>query len=134
MVQSAVGIKCRECARLPRSAKVALKPDRAARAIGAAFVGGGLAGTLLAYVGTTGLGFLSFLIAYGVGIGMGRLVLAASGGYRSTATGWVAAGGAAWAYVVAALWVAHALGVDPRLAIQVLGLLIAAYFAYREVT
>jgi hypothetical protein len=134
MVQSAVGIKCRECARLPRSAKVALKPDRAARAIGAAFVGGGLAGTLLAYVGTTGLGFLSFLIAYGVGVGMGRLVLAASGRYRSTATGWVAAGGAAWAYVVAALWVAHALGVDPRLAIQVLGLLIAAYFAYREVT
>jgi hypothetical protein len=132
MVQSAVGIKCRDCARLPRSARVSLKPDRAARALGAAFVGGGLAGTLLAYLGTTGVGFLSFIIAYGVGIGMGRLVLAASGRYRSTTTAWIAAGGAAWAYVVAALWVAYSLGGDPRVAIQVLGLLIAAFFAHRE--
>ena len=87
MVQSAVGIKCRDCARLPRSARVALRPDRAARAIGAAFVGGGLIGTLLAYLGTTGIGFLSFLVAYGVGVAMGRLVLRAGGHYRSAATG-----------------------------------------------
>jgi hypothetical protein len=134
MVQSAVGIKCRDCARLPRSARVSLKPDRAARAIGAAFVGGAFAGTLLAYIGTTGVGFLSFIIAYGVGVGMGRLVLFAGGRYRSATTGWIAAGGASWAYVVAALWVAYSLGGDARVAIQVLGLLIAGYFAYREVT
>jgi len=134
MVQSAVGIKCRDCARLPRSARVALRPDRAARAIGAAFVGGGLIGTLLAYLGTTGIGFLSFLVAYGVGVAMGRLVLRAGGHYRSAATGWIAAGGAAWAYLVAAVWVAYSLGADPKAAVQVLGLAIAAFVAYREVS
>jgi hypothetical protein len=133
MIQAPVGIKCRDCARLPRSARVTLRPDRAARAVAAAFVGGGVIGTLLAYLGTTGIGFISFLIAYGVGILMGRLVLRAGGYYRRPATAWIAAGGAAWAYMVAALWVAYSLGTDPKVAVQILGLAIAAFFAYREV-
>jgi hypothetical protein len=133
MVQTAVGIKCRQCAKLPKSARVRLQPDRAVRAVGAAIVGGGLIGTLLAYLGTTsGLGFFTFVVGYVVGLGMGRLVLRASGYYRAEATAWIAAGGAAWAYVVAAAWVANSYGTDLRVGLQVVGLLIAAFIAYRE--
>jgi hypothetical protein len=132
MVQSAVGIKCRECARLPRSARAGIKPDRAARAVGAAVLGGGLIGTLLAYLGTAGLGFFTFIVAWGVGIAIGRLVLNAGGRYRGEQMAWIAAGGAAWAYVVAGLWLAHTYGGDLRTFVQVFGLAIAAFVAYRE--
>jgi B-box zinc finger protein len=132
MVQSAVGIKCRDCAKQPRSARASMKPDRAARAVGAAVVGGGLIGTVLAYLGASGLGFFTFIVAWGVGIAMGRLVLNASGRYRSRPVAWMAAGGAAWAYVVAGLWLAHTYGGDLRAFVQVLGLAIAAFVAYRE--
>jgi hypothetical protein len=135
MVQAAVGIKCRECARMPRSARVTLKPRQATRAVAAAFGAGTGFGVLLAYAGAgLGLGFLTFIIAYVVGLFTGRAVLAATGRYRSTTTGWIAAGGAAWAYVVPAIVVALATSSGVlKAGVQVLGLLIAGFVAYREV-
>jgi hypothetical protein len=133
MVQSAVGIKCRDCARLPRSARVTLKPRVAAGAVAAAFGAGTGFGILLAYAGAgLGLGFFTIIIAYFVGLFTGRAVLAGSGRYRSPTTAWIAAAGAAWAYVVPAIVVAIATS-GVQAGVQAIGLLIAAFIAYREV-
>jgi hypothetical protein len=133
MVQAAVGIKCRECARQPRSARVTLKPGAAGRSIAAAFGVGTGFGVLLAFVGGYGLGFITFIIAYVVGLVVGRAVLAASGRYRAPTTAWIAAAGAAWAYVVPAVVIAVLVGGAAPVGVQGLGLLIAGFFAYREV-
>ena len=133
MVPAPVGIKCRECARQPRSARVSLRADKAVRAVGAALGAGTLMGVLLAYAGGFGVGFFTFILAYGVGYLSGRATLRGAGYYRSPTTGWIAAGGAAWAYVIAGAVIAAEIG-GTRAYVQVLGLLIAAFFAYREAT
>jgi hypothetical protein len=133
MVQAPVGIKCRECARMPRSARVTLRPDKAARAILAAFGVGSGFGVLLAFAGGAGLGFFTLIIAYFVGLLTGRVTLRAAGYHRAGSTAWIAAGGAAWAYVCAGIVIAASVGGDPRLYVQVIGLLVAGFFAYREV-
>ena len=134
MVQSAVGIKCRDCARLPRSARVTLRPDRAARAVAVSFGVGTVFGLLLALGGTTGLGFFSFIVAFVVGLLVGRAVLWASGRYRSEAVAWIAVGGAVWAYIVPAIVISVSSGLGIRAGVQVLGVLIAGFAAYREVS
>jgi hypothetical protein len=132
MVPAPVGIKCRECARQPRSAVVRLRPDRALKAAGGAFgVGTGL-GVLLAYAGYAGFGFFTILVAFFVGYLVGRATLRLGGSYRSEATGMIAAAGAAWSYVVAAIVIASQVGGSPRLYVQGLGLLVAAFIAFRE--
>src|SRR5918992_990193 len=89
MVYSAVGIKCPECARLPRSAIVRLRPDRAARALAAALLGGAAMGFGILVLQGVGL-FFALIIGYLVGLGMGELVLRASGRFRAPTTGWIA--------------------------------------------
>ena len=133
MVQAAVGIKCRDCAKLPRSARVTLKPAVAARAAGAAFAVGSGFGAVLAYAGGFQLGFFTFLIAYFVGLLTGRAVLSAAGRYRAPATAWIAAAGAAWAYVVPAIVIAIVTGGAVRVGEQAIGILIARYIPHREV-
>ena len=134
MVPAPVGIKCRECARQPRSAIVRLRPDRAVKAAAGAFgVGSGL-GVLLAYAGYAGFGFFTILVAFFVGYLVGRATLRLSGYYRSDATGVIAGAGAAWSYVLAAIVIASQVGGSPRLYVQVLGLVVAAFIAYREAT
>ena len=83
---------------------------------------------------TTGLGFFSFIIAFVVGLLVGRAVLWASGRYRSTTVAWIAVGGAVWAYVVPAIVISIDSGLGLRAGVQVLGVLIAGFAAYREVT
>ncbi len=133
MVQAAVGIKCRDCARLPRSARVTLKPGVAARAAATALLVGSGFGVLLALAGGFGFGFFTFVIAYFVGLMTARAVLAATGRYRAPAVAWIAAAGAAWAYVVPAVVIAVATGGAVRVGVQGLGILIAGFFAHREV-
>jgi hypothetical protein len=136
MVYSAVGIKCPECAKLPRSALVRLKPDRAARAVLAALVGGAVAGFAILTLQGIGL-FFALILGWLLGIGMGELVLAASGRFRGPTTGWIAVGGCIWAYLVPYLLI---LGVDfgevadslARAPFVVLGAGIAAYIAYQR--
>jgi hypothetical protein len=136
MVYSPVGIKCPECARLPRSARVRLRPDRAARAIAAAFFGGVAIGFGILVLQGAGL-FFALILGWLIGIAMGELVLAASGRFRSPTTGWIAAAGCIWAYLVPYLIV---LGVDigevadtlARAPFVVLGAGIGAYVAYQR--
>lgn len=136
MVYGAVGIKCPECARLPRSAIVRLKPNRAARAVAAAVLGGAAMGFGILILQGVGL-FFALILGWLIGIGMGELVLAASGRYRGPTTGWIAIGGALWAYVFPYL---VALGADigdvadslSRAPFVVLGAIVAAYIAYQR--
>jgi hypothetical protein len=136
MVYTPVGIKCPECARLPRSALVRLKPERSARAIAAALIGGAAMGLGILILQGVGL-FFALILGWLIGIGMGELVLWASGRFRGPQTGWIGVGGALWAYLFPYLLV---LGLDVgevadtagRAPFVVLGALIAAYFAYQR--
>jgi hypothetical protein len=134
MVQTPVGIKCRNCARQPRSARVTLRPDRAGKAMLAAAGSGTAAGVVLAYAGYLGYGFFSLIVAFVVGLLVGRATLRASGYYRAGTTGWIAAAGAGWAYVMAGIVIAYQVGGSPGTYVQGLGLLVAGFFAYREAT
>jgi hypothetical protein len=136
MVYSAVGIKCPECAKLPRSAIVRLKPERAARAALAALLVGAAMGFGILILQGLGL-FFALILGYFIGLGMGELVLSASGRYRGAETGWIAIAGCIWAYLFPYLL---ALGVDvgevadsiSRAPFVVLGAAIAAYVAYQR--
>jgi hypothetical protein len=134
MVYTPVGIKCPECARLPRSALVRLRPDRAARAIAAA-LGGGLAmgfGILLLQA-AVGL-FFTLILGYLIGIAMSEIVLWASGRFRGPSTGAIAVGGSVWTYVVPyGLFYGADIGDIARsagLAWVFIGAAIACYVAY----
>lgn len=134
MVHAAVGIKCRDCARLPRSARVTLRAGRMGAAVAAAAGAGTLAGVVLGLIGLQGLGFglATILLGIGVGIVLGRATLRASGYFRGAPTAWIAAGGAVWAYVVSGIVLASQVGGSARAYVPVLGLLVAGFFAHRE--
>lgn len=100
MVFSAVGVKCRDCAKLPRSALVTLRPSRAARAV-AASLG---AGTLLGFgyytlLGGMGFFFFAFFIGMAIGALVGEAVLRASGRYHGLETALIAVAGTVWAFL-----------------------------------
>jgi hypothetical protein len=99
MVYTPVGIKCPDCARQPRSALVRLRPNRAAQAVAAAFVGGLAMGVGIVVLQGIGL-FFALILGWLIGIAMGELVLWASGRFRGRETGFIAIGGCIWTYVV----------------------------------
>ena len=135
MVYSPVGIKCPECAKLPRSAIVTLKPGRAARAVLAAFLGGLAMGFGIVLLQSVGL-FFALILGWLIGIGMSQLVLWASGRYRGPLTGWIAVAGSIWAYVVPyAIFYGANLGDVARsgnAAFVLIGTAIAGYVAYQR--
>jgi hypothetical protein len=136
MIYSPVGIKCPECAKLPRSARVRLKPDRAARAVLAAVLGGAAIGFGILLLQGIGL-FFALILGWLVGIAMGELVLWASGRFRSPITSWIAVAGSLWAYLFPYLL---AIGIDAgevantlaRAPFVVIGAGIAGYVAYQR--
>jgi hypothetical protein len=138
MVHAPVGVKCRDCARMPRSALVRLKPERAATAI-AAVAGTALGlGIAMGALANSGFGFFGFLIAFGVGVVMAEVVTRTSGYYRGPASGAIAAGGSILAYVVA--WQAvpilnsHLRLSDNWIVLQLVFGVVAAVIAYRRVS
>jgi hypothetical protein len=135
MVYSAVGIKCPECARLPRSALVTLKPNRAARSVVAALLGGLAMAFGIVLLQGVGL-FFALILGYLIGLAMGELVLRASGRYRGPATGWIAVGGCVWTYTAPYLLFYGAdvgdVARSGNAAFVVLGAGIAAYVAYQR--
>ena len=100
MVHAPVGVKCRDCARMPRSALVRLKPRAGGhghrRLRGGAAVAIGIA--LAALTGSS-FGFFGLLISFGVGIVMAEIVTRSSGYYRGRESGLIAAGASILAYV-----------------------------------
>jgi hypothetical protein len=100
MVFSAVGIKCRDCARAPRSARVNLKGGRLIRAVVAGLIVGTGVGFAYYYIlGSIGFFFLFFFVAAGIGYLVGEAVRRASGYYRGMQTAAVAAVSTVWAFV-----------------------------------
>jgi hypothetical protein len=114
---------------------VRLKPDRAARALGAALAVIIVGGIGLASLAATPFGFFGFLIAYGVGRGAGELVLRAAGRFRGPTTGAIAATGALGAYLAPFALVPLLYGdsISQRFGvIQVVLGAVAGFFAYRQ--
>jgi hypothetical protein len=93
MVFTAVGAKCPECARMPRSARVTIRPGRLALTI-VAGVFSIAAGNYLFTLAISFIGFFSIIFAFGIGYGTGELVSWASGRHHSP---WLAAWAAACA-------------------------------------
>jgi hypothetical protein len=136
MVYTPVGIKCPECARMPRSAIVRMRPNSALRAVAAAFVGGLAIGVgMLLVQAAVGL-FFTLILGYLIGIAMSELVLWASGRYRGRTSALIAVGGCIWSYVVPyVLFYGVDLGDVARsasLAWVVIGAAIACYIAYQR--
>jgi hypothetical protein len=137
MVHAPVGVKCRDCARMPKSALVRLKPRRAAMAIGAAAGTALAAGIVMGAIANGGFGFFGFLIAFGIGVLMAEVVTRASGYYRGPEAGAIAAGGSILAYVIA--WQAvpildsHARLSNNWVTLQLVFGVVAAVVAYRRV-
>lgn len=90
MVYTAVGAKCPGCARMPKSARVTLKPQRLALAV-AAGLGAAAAGGLLFGIAVSMIGFFSIIIAFGLGYGVGEAVSWGSGRYHATGLALLAA-------------------------------------------
>lgn len=95
MIFAPVGAKCAECAQVPKTALVRVKPERQVLVIIAgllsAAVGGYLFGILISV-----MSLLAFLVAYGLGMAVGEAVSWASGRYHGT-------GLATWAATCAGL-------------------------------
>jgi B-box zinc finger len=138
MVHAPVGVKCRDCARMPRSALVRLKPAKAATAIGATAGAAVALGVALAALNGTGFGFFGFIIAFGVGVVMAEIVTRTSGYYRGRESGAIAAGGSLLAYVVAwqavPLLYAHTHLAANWVTLQFVFGIVAAVVAYRRVS
>jgi hypothetical protein len=138
MVHAPVGVKCRDCARMPRSALVRLKPAKAVRAI-AASLGAALAiGIALGALNGTGFGFFGFIVAFGVGVVMAEVVTRTSGYYRGRESGAIAAAASMLAYVVAWQAVpflyAHQRLAPNWITLQLVFGAVAAVVAYRRVS
>jgi hypothetical protein len=136
MVHAPVGVKCRDCARLPRSARVRLKPAKAATAVAAAAGAAVLVGIALAALAGSGFGFFGFLVAFGVGVVMAEVVTRTSGYYRGPTSGAIAAGACLLAYFVA--WLAVPYLYNAHLSsrwgtLQAVFGIVAAVVAYRRV-
>jgi hypothetical protein len=141
MVFSAVGIKCRECAKMPHSSLVTLKKGRFLRAV-AAGVGTGTAIGFAYYfvLGSIGFFFLFFFVAAGIGYLVGEAVRRASGYYRGLQTALLAALSTVWAFVlppvVAALsssgvsWDSIVFSLSSRGAVNWVIMAVAGYLAW----
>ncbi len=95
MVETPVAAKCPNCAKMPRSSLVRLKPDRLVLTViiglAAAAIGGFMFGLFV-----SALSFFAIIIAFGLGAGVGEAVSRASGRFRDLRL-------AAWASACAAL-------------------------------
>jgi len=143
MVYSPVGLKCRQCAKLPRSALVTLKGRKLALSIAAAVGAGTVIGFAYYFLlSLMGFFFLAFLIAAGMGYVVAEAVLRASRYYRGKETAWIAVGGTLWAFffplAVSAVvrlgvgWNAVVLTFAGRGIINWVVMLVACWIAYQR--
>jgi hypothetical protein len=105
MIYSAVGIKCRDCAKMPRSARVSLKSHKLLAAVAAGIGAGTAIGFVYYYIlGAGRFFFLIFFIAAGIGWLVGEAVVRASGHHHGVTTAVVAAASTVWAFVIPPLF------------------------------
>jgi hypothetical protein len=100
MVYTPVGIKCKECAKMPRSARVSLKHGRLLKTVAAGLGAGTAVGFAYYYIlGSIGFFFFFFFIAAGIGYLVGEAVRWASGRFHSRQTAAIAVLSTVWAFV-----------------------------------
>ena len=101
MVQANVGIRCKECGKAVRIPTFDVTPSYYARAAGAGLagaVGGGILwGVFNVMFG--GIPFLPFLIAMGIGYGVGELISLAVNRKRGNGLAWIAGGSVVLAFL-----------------------------------
>ena len=101
MVYSAVGIKCKECASLPRSARVTLKTSKLLLAIAAGLWTATALGFAYYYIlGSIRLFFVFIFVSAGIGYLVGEVVSRVSGRYHGLKTAIAAAGCSVWAFLL----------------------------------
>jgi len=143
MVFSAVGVKCRECAKMPRSSRVTLRHGLLLRAVAAGLGAGTAIGFAYYYIlGSIGFFFLFIFVAAGIGYLVGEAVSRASGRYHGLQTAVVAAASTVWAFVappvIAAFvsfgvsWDAVMFSVSGRGAMNWLVMAFSGYLAWRR--
>lgn len=143
MVYSSVGIKCKECARLPKSARVTLGGGRLARAIGAGLGAGTAVGAFYYFIlGTIGFFYMFFLVAAGIGYVIGEAVLWASGHCRGRTTAIIAVACTVWAFIIPPLvtgvvasglsWSAVVFSISGRGIFNWVMMLVAGYLAWQR--
>lgn len=143
MVYSAVGIKCKECAKMPRSARITLSGKRFLWAVTAGLGAGTALGFAYYFIlGSIGFFFLFFFVAAGIGYLVGEAVSRASGRYHGLKTAVVAALSTLWAFflppVTAAVisygvsWDVVVFALSTRGIINWLVMAFAAYLAWNR--
>lgn len=132
-VTAAVGIKCKECGRVPKAALARVPLLNVARGAAAGVILGMLAGFLFLEFRQS-VGFFSLIVAYGIGIGVAEGVRRASGGYKDATVAMVAAlsafVGVVWPSVLHQ--VNHNILSVERMAFPIIAALFAAFAAYRR--
>lgn len=143
MVYSAVGIKCRQCAKMPRSTRVTLKSGHLVRAVAAGLGAGTAVGFAYYYIlGSIGFFFLFIFVAAGIGYLVGEAVSRASGRYHGLQTAVIAAVSTVWAFILPPVvatflsfgvsWDAVVFSVSSQGAVNWVVMAIAGYLAWRR--
>lgn len=128
MIQTPVGARCRECARIAKSPVYTMSSGVMARAATASVVGGVAMGLIWGFILLPfSVGFLSIFVGAGLGYAFTRVMEFATGRKRGPmVVGFAILG-------IAIAWSMQLLFVDPRVALY--GLVaagIAVYFAYQN--
>ena len=128
MIQTPVGARCRECARIAKSPVYTMTNGAMARAATASVVGGVVMGLIWGFVLLPfSIGFLSIFVGAGLGYAFTRMMEFATGRKR----GPMVVGFAIFGIAIA--WSMQLLFVEPRVALY--GLVaagVAVYFAYQN--
>ena len=102
MVQAPVGIRCKECGKAVRLPTFDVTPSYYARAVGlglAGAIGGGLLWGVF-NVMFRGIPFLPFLVAMGIGYGVGELISRGVNRKRGIGLAWIAGGSVVLAFLI----------------------------------
>lgn len=129
MIQTPVGARCRDCARISKSPVYTVTGVTLARAVGAALAGGIVMGILWGLLTRdVGLGgFFSFFVGAGLGYGFTRLMELATRRKRGPVVVGCAMGGIVLAFAIQYVLVYQQLLIGSLIAVGV-----ALYFAYQN--
>jgi hypothetical protein len=133
LVQTPVGARCKDCAKIARSPVYTVKGATLARAVGAALVGGigmgliwGFASNSVAGIAYGGI-FMSLLLGVGLGYVFTRLMEFATGRKRGPVVSGLAMGGVVLATIIQIVMVGGLILVGSLIACGV-----GIYFAYQN--
>jgi hypothetical protein len=129
LIQSPVGARCRDCARVTKSPVYTLTPGQYARAGTAGVLGGLMMGLVWGFVLLPfSFGFFSIFLGVGLGIAFTRVMQFATGNKRGPAVVGFAIAGIVIAWAMQPL-----LFVEPRAAMYgLVAVGVAVYFAYQN--